>query len=97
MFKIRKQRMRVGLKVCWKFEFKGTNGEKKKWVYYIHTWKCHNETPCVPTFISNKLKCHVFHFIFSLFSSAKLQSKRNKSYAWGGWHQWEGGGVGEKG
>jgi hypothetical protein len=29
----------------------------------------------VATFISNKLKCHVFHFIFSLFSSTKSENR----------------------
>jgi hypothetical protein len=44
-------------------------------VIHIHTWKYHKETPCVATCISNKLKCHVFCFIFSLFSP-KLESRK---------------------
>jgi hypothetical protein len=32
--------------------------------------------PCVGTFISNKLKCQDFPFIFSLFPSTKLENRR---------------------
>jgi hypothetical protein len=48
------------------------------------------------TFLSNNLKCHVFHF---LFSSTKLENRRIEEvlHREEGWHQWEGGGVGEKG
>jgi hypothetical protein len=32
-------------------------------------------------FISNKLRCHIFHFSFSLFASTKLEKGgRKKSY-----------------
>jgi hypothetical protein len=35
----------------------------------------HGNTLC-HTFISNKEKCHVFLFIFSLFSTTKLENRR---------------------
>jgi hypothetical protein len=38
-------------------------------------WNYHKETPCVTSFISNKLKCHVFCFTFSLFSSIKSENR----------------------
>jgi hypothetical protein len=46
-----------------------------------------------------KLKCHVFCFVFSLFSSTKLENRRLEQVLprGEGWHQWEGGGVGERG
>jgi hypothetical protein len=59
----------------------------------------HKETPCIATFISNKLKCHVFHFIFYLFSSTKLENRRVKQVLprREGWRQWEGRGDEERG
>jgi hypothetical protein len=49
-------------------------------------------------FVSNKLKCHVCLFIFSLSSSTKLNNRRMEHVLPGGedWHQWEGGGDGER-
>jgi hypothetical protein len=50
---------------------------EKSFGFIIHiALKCHMETPCVTTFISNKEKCHVFLFIFSLFSTTKLENRR---------------------
>jgi hypothetical protein len=55
------------------------------YIYYIYIfiWKYHKETPCEATFISNKLKCHVFSF--SLFSSTKSENQREGGTdpAWG--------------
>jgi hypothetical protein len=53
-------------------------------VVKIHTWKYHKEAPSAATFISNKLQCHVFHFIFFPFPSTKLEN-RTKSPAHGEW------------
>jgi hypothetical protein len=33
-------------------------------------------TPCITTIISNKLKYHVFHFIYSFVSSTKSGNRR---------------------
>jgi hypothetical protein len=64
----------------------------------INTWKYHYETLCVATFVSKKLKCHVFCLIFSHFSPTKSENGRAKQALprEEGWHQWEGGGVGER-
>jgi hypothetical protein len=45
-----------------------------------------------------KLKCHVFHFIFSPFPCRKSENRRvEKVLPRGeGWHKWEGGGVGDR-
>jgi hypothetical protein len=49
-------------------------------IIHIYMEISQGNSPCVDTFISNKLKCHVFHFIFSLFPSIKLENRRaNKS------------------
>jgi hypothetical protein len=57
------------------------------------------EIPCVATFISNKLKCHVFHFLFSLLSSTQLENRRVEQVLprREGWYQWDGGGGWERG
>jgi hypothetical protein len=39
-------------------------------------------------YLSFKLKCHVFHFLFSLFSPTKLEIRRAQGGE--GWHQCEG-------
>jgi hypothetical protein len=46
-----------------------------------------------------KLKCHVFSFIFSLFSPTKSEHRRTEQVLprREGWHRWEGKGVGERG
>jgi hypothetical protein len=45
-----------------------------------------------------KLKCHVFHFIFSLFPFTKSENKREEQVLHRGedWQQWEEGGFGER-
>jgi hypothetical protein len=55
---------------------KKIRGDKQLGLSNIYTWKYHEETHCVATFISNNQKCHVFLFIFSLFSSTKEQEGR---------------------
>jgi hypothetical protein len=42
--------------------------------------------PCVATFISHKLKCHVFSFYLFLFSSIKSETTRAETSPalWGG-------------
>jgi hypothetical protein len=50
-------------------------------------WKYHKETPWVTTFISNKLKCHAFLFIFSCFFYKIGQQEGRKSP-----DQWRGAG-----
>jgi hypothetical protein len=43
----------------------GTKREVKQFrLYYIYTWKCHKETPCVA--ILNKQKCLFFFFIYKI-------------------------------
>jgi hypothetical protein len=46
-----------------------------------------------------KLKCHIFHFIFSPFSPTKLENRRVEQVLpkREDWHQWEGENVGEGG
>jgi hypothetical protein len=62
---------------------------------YICTWKYHTECPCVATFISNKLKCHIFLFLFFLLQN--WRTRGGTALPTGeGWHQWEGGGDGER-
>jgi hypothetical protein len=41
----------------------------------------------------------MFYFIFSLFSSTKLENKREEQVLprWKGWRQWKGGVLGERG
>jgi hypothetical protein len=55
----------------------------------MYIWKYHKETPCAAIFISNKLKCHVFLFVFSLFSSTKSENKKAKKILLReeGWHK----------
>jgi hypothetical protein len=52
----------------------------------------------VASFISNKLKCHVFPFyLFSFFFYKIGEQEDGTSPAQGlDWHQWEGGGDGER-
>jgi hypothetical protein len=46
-------------------------------IYYIYTWKCLNETPCIA--ILNKQKC----------LSLKTENRKVKQVLSGGWYQWE--------
>jgi hypothetical protein len=66
----------------------------------LHTcpWKYHKETPCVATFISNKLKCCFSFYLFS-FSSTKSKNRKAKQLLLmrKGWHHWEAGDVRERG
>jgi hypothetical protein len=64
----------------------------------MNTWKYHIESLYVATFVSNKLKCHVFCFIFSLFSPTNSENRRAEQALLleEGWHQCEKGGVGER-
>jgi hypothetical protein len=48
----------------------------------MYTWKYHDETLCVSTFISNKQKCHYFSFIFSAFSSTIWENRRAEQVLW---------------
>jgi hypothetical protein len=59
----------------------------------------HKETPCVASFISKKLKCHVFHFhLFSLFLlQIREQEARIGPAQWGGLALERGGRQGRKG
>jgi hypothetical protein len=50
---------------------------------YIHTWKCHKETPCIA--ILNKEKNIIF-FFYKITEQVEV----------GGWYQLEGKGCGEK-
>jgi hypothetical protein len=52
----------------------------------------HKETPFIASFISNKQICHVSLFVFFLFyRRAEQVLPMGKD-----WHQWEGGGGGER-
>jgi hypothetical protein len=57
----------------------------------MYAWKYHKETPCVATFISKKLKCHVSHFIVCLFLFYKTEEQEGGTCppSGEGWHQWE--------
>jgi hypothetical protein len=64
----------------------------------MYTWKYHKETPC-STFISNKLKCHVFVLSFSFFllQNQRIEGQNKSCPGWRGWYQWDGGMVGKEG
>jgi hypothetical protein len=59
----------------------------------------HKETAYVATFVSNKQKCHIFPFVFSLFFSTKLENRMEEQILprcmWERWYQWEGEKVGK--
>jgi hypothetical protein len=69
-------------------------------IIYIYTWKYHKETLYVAIFFSNRLKCHVFHFLFSLFFYKIVEQDGRTSPAQGrrmttvGGGRWQGKGVG---
>jgi hypothetical protein len=51
----------------------------------IHTYmEISQGNSCVATFLSNKQKCHAFHFIFSLLSPTKSEKRRAEQVLPGG-------------
>jgi hypothetical protein len=80
---------------------KKIRGDKSTGVI-IHAWKI-SQGNFLCNYLYLKLKCHGFHFIFSLFPPMILENRRAEQVLPGrgsvgeGWHQWEEGGVGEKG
>jgi hypothetical protein len=62
---------------------------------YTCAWKQHKESPCIPIFISNLQKHHVYHIFFYVFSSTKFDNKRAEQvmprggmWKWGEmWHK----------
>jgi hypothetical protein len=71
---------------------------KMEWINtYIHG-NITRKLPVYVTFISNKLKCHLFHFVLSLFSSTKSENRRAEKVlpSGEGWLQWKRGGDAER-
>jgi hypothetical protein len=67
-------------------------------IMHIHM-ENHKETPYSYLYL-NKLKCHFFFVLSFLFLSSKKSKDRRAEQVLPGeedWHQWEGGGMGERG
>jgi hypothetical protein len=60
----------------------------------IYTYMEISQGNSLCSFLYLKIKCHVFCFIFSPTKSE--QEGGTNPTQWGGWHQWEVGGVGER-
>jgi hypothetical protein len=58
----------------------------------IHTYMEISQGNSLYSYFYLKLKCHVFHFILSLFFPTKLENRRAEQVLLRGegWHQWEG-------